>query len=65
MKFYYLQIVELQKSKSDLNFLIIDIYFTLPDLIYERRINVKAVIETEVIILEDIYVITMDCDNNC
>ena len=61
MKFYYLQIVELQK----LNFLIIDIYFTLPDLIYERRINVKAVIETEEIILEDIYVITMDCDNNC
>ena len=56
---YYLQIVEL------LSFLIIDIYFVLPDLIYESRINVKAVIETEEIILEEIYVITINCDNNC
>ena len=45
-------------------FLITSIYCALPDLMYERRINVKAVIETEEIILDEIYLITIDCDNN-
>ena len=53
-----------RRALSNFEFLIIGIYFALPDLIYERRINVKAVIETEEIILDEIYLITIDCDNN-
>ena len=49
---------------SNFTFLIIALHFALPDLIYERRINVKAVIEIEDIILDEIYLITIDCDNN-
>ena len=59
---YDLRIVELQKS--NFKFFIIAIYFALPDLIYEIKINVMAVIETEGIILDDVYLLTVGYDNN-
>ena len=61
---YDLQIVGLQKSKSNFEFLIIAICFALPDLIYERKSNVMAVVETEGIILDDFYLLIVCYDNN-